>query len=328
MNFITIPGISQGDKMIDPDAMFKTLSLLLSFHFTEFHVNMEWPIFILAVLVGYSIITALTQSPYIFGRCGKRLEIRAKRLEDDDLRWTDYAFVTINKLVTVWYVVFGASTIRAAAWVDHDVPISTSPLTILQNVAVVLLSLGCYDLIYVPFHRTLHLKWLYPWIHKHHHRQAVPFRGTFDGINTHPIEFFFGEFLHVWSLQLVGWILSFVGLKVPLWGCFSFLITGGLMASLNHTRFGISIPYVYDVRSHDVHHRKPKSNYCQFVPWFDKLYGSFEKYMSAEEAKRERMEAREAVLAGKDVTTLLNKRSLFFDVAGEKESCLPSKKRN
>ena len=100
------------------------------------------------------------------------------------------------------------------------------------------------------------------------------------------------------------------------------------MASLNHTRFGISIPYVYDVRSHDVHHRKPKSNYCQFVPWFDKLYGSFEKYMSAEEAKRERMEAREAVLAGKDVTTLLNKRSLFFDVAGEKESCLPSKKRN
>ena len=77
--------------------------------------------------------------------------------------------------------------------------------------------------------------------------------------------------------------------QVPFWGCLSFLICGGLMASLNHTRFGLTIPFVYNVRNHDVHHRKPKSNYCQFVPWYDILLGTFEAYKTTKEAKRERL---------------------------------------
>ena len=78
------------------------------------------------------------------------------------------------------------------------------------------------------------------------------------------------------------------------------------MASLNHTRFGISIPFVYDVRTHDVHHRKPRSNYCQFVPWFDMLYGSYEEYKTKEEARLERLAAKEARKNGKKTTSLLD----------------------
>merc|ERR1711871_528761 len=183
------------------------------------------------------------------------------------------------------------------------------------RLATVLLTLGCYDLIYVPFHRLLHVPALYPDIHKHHHRQAVPFRGTFDGINTHPLEFAFGEFLHVWALQVAGnFSTTVLGAKLPYFGVLAFLITGGLMASLNHTRFGIRIPFVYDVRTHDVHHRKPRSNYCQFVPWFDMLYGSFEEYKTKEEARLERLAAKEARKNGKKTTSLLDERSLVdFD---------------
>ena len=61
----------------------------------------------------YSVITAITQSSFLFGHCGSRLEVRAKRLEDPELRWTDYAFVTINKIVTVAYVVSPTSIRRA-----------------------------------------------------------------------------------------------------------------------------------------------------------------------------------------------------------------------
>jgi sterol desaturase/sphingolipid hydroxylase (fatty acid hydroxylase superfamily) len=281
---------------VDPDAMFKTITIIAALKFEAWYVKKEWAIFIILVLIGYSIITLITQSSIIFGCCGKRLEVRAKRLEDSELRWVDYIFVTINKLITVLYVVYGTTTIRHASWVNHNTPTSTSTFSVLSNIATVLLSLGCYDLFYVPFHRLLHTPILYPWIHKHHHRQAVPFRGTFDGINTHPLEFAFGEFLHIWVLRFVGYILSFFGYKIPFWGCLSFLLCGGLMASLNHTRFGINIPYIYDVRTHDVHHRKPKSNYCQFVPWFDIVMGTFENYKTTEEARIEaRTEAMKAV---------------------------------
>ena len=102
-----------------------------------------------------------------------------------------------------------------------------------------------------------------------------------------------------------------LGIKLPAWGALAFLITGGLMASLNHTRFGIRIPYVYDVRTHDVHHRKPRSNYCQFVPWFDMLYGSFEEYRTKEEARQERRAAAlELRKTGKSGSTKLDARSI------------------
>jgi sterol desaturase/sphingolipid hydroxylase (fatty acid hydroxylase superfamily) len=298
--------------MVDPDAAARTLGLLAAFRFDAWRARPEWAVFTVAVLLGYSAITALTQSAYLFGRCGARLEVRAKRLEDPELRWTDYAFVTCNKLVTVAYVVYAATSIRQAEWVAWEAAREWSPWAHAAGcLATVLLALGCYDLIYVPFHRLLHVPALYPYVHKHHHRQAVPFRGTFDGINTHPLEFAFGEFLHVWALHVAGGFATQVlGVRLPAWGALAFLVTGGLMASLNHTRFGIRIPFVYDVRTHDVHHRKPRSNYCQFVPWFDMLYGSFEEYRTKEEARQERLEARKARTAGKKGATLLDSRSL------------------
>ena len=298
--------------MVDPDAAARTLGLIAAFRFDAWRARSEWPVFVVAVVLGYSVITALTQSSFLFGSCGTRLEVRAKRLEDPELRWTDYAFVTCNKLVTVAYVVYAATSIRAAEWVAWDAASAWPVWALVPScVATVLLTLGCYDLIYVPFHRLLHVPALYPYIHKHHHRQAVPFRGTFDGINTHPLEFAFGEFLHVWALHVAGAFATRVlGVQLPVQGALAFLITGGLMASLNHTRFGIRIPFVYDVRTHDVHHRKPRSNYCQFVPWFDLLYGTFEEYRTKEEARRERLAARQARKAGKGATTLLDERSL------------------
>ena len=49
----------------------------------------------------------------------------------------------------------------------------------------------------------------------------------------------------------------------------SFLIFGGVLASLNHTRLDLQIPGFYDVRNHDVHHRWPRSNYGQYTMFWD-----------------------------------------------------------
>ena len=50
-----------------------------------------------------------------------------------------------------------------------------------------------YDAFYSVFHRALHHRSVYAYVHKHHHRQLVPTRGNTDAINVHPLEFIPGE---------------------------------------------------------------------------------------------------------------------------------------
>jgi len=142
-----------------------------------------------------------------------------------------------------------------------------------------------YDAVYVPFHRFLHLPEVYPWIHKHHHRTIVPHRGAFDGINAHPIEFAFGEFLHLFSIQVLELILASAGrspalaqtniVVVCIW-----LLCASFQASLNHTLFNIRVPGLFETRDHGVHHKLLRSNYFQYVKWWDVFYGT---YFSGEE---------------------------------------------
>ena len=60
--------------------------------------------------------------------------------------------------------------------------------------------------------------------------------------------------------------------EVHIAAALAFLVAGGIMASLNHTRFDVRVPPgVYDVRVHDVHHRMPKSNYGQYIMLWDRV---------------------------------------------------------
>merc|ERR1711997_343095 len=87
-----------------------------------------------------------------------------------------------------------------------------NPLNSLTIFAHFLAMFCVYDLIYYAFHRALHIPAIYSLVHKHHHRQVSPFRGTYDGINTHPFEYIFGLYLHLWSIMLVTYFTSMVGI--------------------------------------------------------------------------------------------------------------------
>ena len=58
------------------------------------------------------------------------------------------------------------------------------------------------------------------------------------------------------------------------------------MASFNHTRYAISLPFFYDVRDHDVHHRWPRANYGQFVMYWDQIFGTFLSFDNLNNKKR------------------------------------------
>ena len=65
----------------------------------------------------------------------------------------------------------------------------------------------------------------------------------------HPFEFFSGEMLHL----LCVWLVPSHVVAVVV-----FVAVGGVLASLNHTRFDVAVPGLYEVRSHDMHHKLPK----------------------------------------------------------------------
>lgn len=137
-----------------------------------------------------------------------------------------------------------------------------------------------YDFFYTLFHLFLHLKWIYAYIHKHHHHQKAPSRANNDAVNVHPFEFVIGEYNHLFTLFLC---CRMFGMQIHVVGSVLFLALGGFLAGLNHTRFDIEIrvPFVsgewiiYDTKWHDVHHRRPQSNYGQYSMLWDTIFGTY-----------------------------------------------------
>lgn len=135
-----------------------------------------------------------------------------------------------------------------------------------------------YDFFYAPFHRALHHRSVYAWVHKHHHRQVVPTRGNTDAINVHPFEFLLGEYNHILAIYLVSSRL----MPIHAIACVLFLVVGGTLATLNHTRLDcafLTLPFtsvpIFAVRAHDTHHAIPNCNYGQYIMLWDYVMGTY-----------------------------------------------------
>jgi sterol desaturase/sphingolipid hydroxylase (fatty acid hydroxylase superfamily) len=213
------------------------------------------------ILLGLEILSRII--PFLFEGFSK-IPIKGKHL--DNLEFSDKAFIQINRFLTIlfvyhlWIVVCTTPTIK---WNLDEVT--------LMNTAVALVSFyAFYDLFYMLFHRFLHVRAVYGYIHKHHHRQKAPSRGNADAINVHPFEFVVGEYLHLLTIYVI---------PSHIYTIILFILAGGVLASLNHTRYDVNIPGLYSVKVHDVHHRMPESNYGQYTMFWDKLFGSYRPYL-------------------------------------------------
>lgn len=241
------------------------------------------------LVLGWGSLTGYNAPEWTIKDGGKRLA----RLEGIDL-----AYITCSKLLTA---AFTYHAIRYA-WTQDTVvwpAAGGSPTGLtLSNTLVALVALYVvYDLFYTFFHRALHHPSIYAYVHKHHHRQVVPFRGNTDAINVHPFEFVCGEYNHLLAVHLVSLGLkavagssllpahaaSYLGLAAgsPLVGVHAytmafFIVFGGVLASLNHTRFDMSFGGgLFSVAYHDVHHHLYRFNYGQYVMLWDWVGGSF-----------------------------------------------------
>lgn len=201
---------------------------------------------------------------------------RAPRLQA--LETIDRVYIALSKLVTALFVYHSAVFIMDTERSGMDLDV-LSPRGLLRCVAMLPVHLAVlfvvYDFFYTLFHWALHWPPLYALVHKHHHRQMCPFRGNTDAINVHPFEYITGEYNHLFAL----WILTkLFGHGIHPLTYVVFIFVGGTLASLNHTRFDVQVPFVYNVNVHDLHHRQYRCNYGQYIMFWDHVFGTYVPY--------------------------------------------------
>lgn len=134
-----------------------------------------------------------------------------------------------------------------------------------------------YDFFYWLTHMFLHLRSIYAYIHKHHHRQQAPSRGSDDAINVHPIEFVLGHINGIFALFLVCRIKNF---HIAGYNLATLLLTGA--SCFNHSRhdvaFSIGNIEVWASKDHDLHHRIPNKNFGRVLMLWDKIFGTYRPY--------------------------------------------------
>ncbi len=140
------------------------------------------------------------------------------------------------------------------------------------------------DMLYAPAHRFMHWPPVYKYVHKHHHRNTFPSRGYIDGANEHPCEQLLALSLHWTAMHIVmratGLHASAVVLHIAL---------KALGACFNHTGFDLRFQFLgidYSVGAHEMHHRRPNTNYAQYVMFWDRLMGTYVEYQSTGEKAR------------------------------------------
>jgi len=217
-------------------------------------------VFTTVILIGLEILTWVVTM--LFSHA-EQIPVKGKHL--DKLEFIDNAFILTNKLITCCFVAHLCHVVRITPTIKWKL----EEVTIFNTFGSLVAFYAFYDFFYMWFHRILHMRQFYGLIHKHHHRQKAPSRGNLDAINVHPFEFAVGEYLHLLTVYIIPCHIYTVAF---------FVLAGGILASLNHTRFDINIPYFFSVKVHDVHHRMPESNYGQYTMFWDKLHGSYRDY--------------------------------------------------
>eukprot|EP01095_Lingulamoeba_sp_RSL-Kostka_P002562 TRINITY_DN1343_c2_g1_i1.p1 TRINITY_DN1343_c2_g1~~TRINITY_DN1343_c2_g1_i1.p1 ORF type:complete len:293 (-),score=22.05 TRINITY_DN1343_c2_g1_i1:223-1101(-) len=260
----------------------------------------EWyhyALFSVLIILALELLSFLVlKVPSLFSNITNNLiPVKGKHL--DNLSMKDISFITFNKLCTIVFTYHLLQFCFSYGTVQYENFEMNEPYEALLSSLFNKLSNGnailfyiltvssafilffiVYDFFYTLFHATLHVRGLYAWIHKHHHQQKAPSRGNNDAVNVSPIEFLIGEYNHLLTIFIVSHIIPTHLLTVLL-----FIMIGGIMASLNHTRYDINFPIfsaIYQVKYHDIHHFYPKANFGQYTMLWDHVFGWFRSYES------------------------------------------------
>lgn len=172
------------------------------------------------------------------------------------LEQKDYLFLVLNQFIETAFVM------ELIHMCQTDTRLSAVPYDVTTVVVSVVIPFYLIflvdDLAYYVFHRVMHVPGIYAYVHKHHHRQALPKRGYLDAANEHPLEQVGGlacVWIAIWTTMT---LYAAISLQVHVSTLVIFLACYGALAFLNHTEFDFQMGWLgfgYTVRAHETHHR-------------------------------------------------------------------------
>eukprot|EP00617_Octactis_speculum_P015535 CAMPEP_0185769128 /NCGR_PEP_ID=MMETSP1174-20130828/53387_1 /TAXON_ID=35687 /ORGANISM="Dictyocha speculum, Strain CCMP1381" /LENGTH=254 /DNA_ID=CAMNT_0028454087 /DNA_START=74 /DNA_END=838 /DNA_ORIENTATION=+ len=188
------------------------------------------------------------------------------------LRVIDMAYLCINAVLEFFFI----CNLSHMMWHSDKIPKTLDGLTLLNSAGALYLIFFVLDLFYAPAHRFLHWKAVYPYIHKHHHRQIFPARGYLDAGNEHPVEHFIGT-----SCTWIAILTAIHSIGAHAATIFVFVNIHAALAMLNHSPYDIQfrcLGFHYSVQAHEMHHRCFTTNYAQYYMFWDEVMGTFSPY--------------------------------------------------
>ena len=186
----------------------------------------------------------------------------------------DITYLVVNSMVEYVF----AQQIGHLLWHAAMIVRAPASLGLLNCPLAFWLLLVVDDMLYAPLHRFMHHHRVYRWVHKHHHRNTFPARGYIDAANEHPVEQIAALSLHWAAMHIVA---RTSGLHVAAVG--AHFGVKALGACFNHTGYDVRFSVLgieYSVRAHETHHRKPNTNFAQYVMFWDRLMGTYRAYES------------------------------------------------
>lgn len=252
---------------------YSAFPLLSKGEFTREELLVTEVVFLVVIFLGFEFYNRIV-IPFVGVFVRSRIPVHAKPLEK--LTVLDKLYIFLAKAVTALFV-YHTYKFTVATEVSR-ISLNFAPNAITTALKWfplhLFLLIVMYDFFYTLFHWALHWPPIYPLVHKHHHRQMSPFRGNSDAINDHPFEYISGEYLHLFSLFLLTRFCP--PQQVHAITVILFIFIGGTLASLNHTRINFHIPFMFNVNSHDYHHRQPRVNFGQYIMFWDWVFGTYQ----------------------------------------------------
>lgn len=114
------------------------------------------------------------------------------------------------------------------------------------------------------WHVWMHSKAMYKRVHKIHHTYKAP--SVWCDLCIHPIEAF-GYYCILYSPAFV--------VSMPIGAFVSYMAVNGLCGVLDHCGIEFAIPFVYDTRFHDLHHKYFEVNYAFPFDFMDRIHGTY-----------------------------------------------------
>ena len=165
--------------------LYQALLAILTLAFEDFNM-FNWMCFSIIIFLAFRIADKATSSLLIWNGLFNFETIKSNKiLTDDELTMTDHVYTFINRMITTpIYIYHSSQYYKHYASVDFDCALMNlmNPLNLFAMFFMFIGMFCAYDFIYYIFHRIIHIPKIYPYIHKHHHRQVSPFRGTYDGM--------------------------------------------------------------------------------------------------------------------------------------------------